>query len=246
MQYTTLDGIVRSVLNQKGYTIHWYFQYLKLAADCLRELHFDTLKAVQAKKIPVNTEDNSVTLPCDYADHVRVGIINGQVTRGLVLNNRINRLNNFDDSGNVVRYDNETTVDVNGSIRYIDEYTNVHGENIGRAFGHRSNNMIDSYREIRERGVIQLSEQIAAEYVVLEYTSDGTGLPDAATKIHPYAQRAIETYIEWKSSPNRNNTFSPEAQQYFGQVRILRGRLNPLTIADIRSIINRAKWQAPK
>lgn len=67
----------------------------------------------------------------------------------------------------------------------------------------------------------------SGKYVV-EFITNGLEC-NAATKIHPYAQRTIETYIEWKSSQNRNNPRSPEGIDFANAHDILRGRLNDLT-----------------
>lgn len=60
--FITLDDIVKSILLQRGLTKHWYFKFLKLAADCLRELRFDTMGFVLSKEIeaPAN---GVITLP---------------------------------------------------------------------------------------------------------------------------------------------------------------------------------------
>jgi hypothetical protein len=69
----TLDKIVKSVLIQRGYSVHWYFQVLKFASDCLRELGFDVLGTVSSKKISVDA-NGAIDQPCDFLDLVRVGI----------------------------------------------------------------------------------------------------------------------------------------------------------------------------
>lgn len=240
MQYTSLDRIVRSVLNQNGLTMHWYFPFLKLAADCLRDQHFDRLRVVQCKKLEVDTRDRSVPLPCDYLDWVKVGVEVGQMVRPLVQMDSINRLNNYDENGQITTYGRATEDDYDVWNRAsLDITHNIHGEHIGRLFNFRTNNSREGFKEIRERGVIQLSEEVSADYIILEYISDGTQLVDAASKINPYATRTIETYIEWKKSPNRNNIYSPEADQHFAAAKILRARMNPLTVADYRRIIKR-------
>lgn len=73
---------------------------------------------------------------------------------------------------------------------------------------------------------------------VLEFTTNGLEC-NAATKIHPYAQRTIETYIEWKTSPNRNNPRSAEAVEHGDEHNKLRGRLNDLTPEIIEMLAER-------
>lgn len=73
---------------------------------------------------------------------------------------------------------------------------------------------------------------------VIEFIKNGLEC-NAATKIHPYAQKTIEAYIEWKSSPNRNNPRSPEGVIYGNEYGILRGRLSDLTPEVLEMIAER-------
>lgn len=245
MQYTSLNKIVKSVLNQKGHTIHFYYQYLKYAADCLRELHFDSLRVVQTKKLPVNAH-NAVPLPCDYVDMVKVGLVYGQQVLPLVQHTGLNRLNNFDSTGNIIMWG--TTDEENfiwSGSHGVDQ--NTYGEPLGRAFGFKDSNLSDGFRILPERSEIQLSEYITADYVILEYISDGTGLTDAATKIDPYAQKPIEEYIEWQGDPKqRGDLNSPKGVKYWASVRVLRARKNPIRPDDVRRAQNRNKQAGPK
>lgn len=244
MQYTSLDGIVKSVLMQKGYTIHFYIQYLKLAGDCLRELHFDTLRVIQTVKLPVDRTNgvNIVTMPCDYVDWVKVGIPYGQEVRPLVQNQGINRLNNYDSAGEKTSYGVAACWATGAYNTIINDY----GEHMGRQYGHRQSGMTDGLKELRERGEFQLSELVETDWIILEYISNGTGLSDAATSVDPYAQRTIETYIEWKTSRNRNNPISQEAEAFYAQLRILRARKNPLRPGDIIRMLNRGTHSSLK
>jgi len=247
MQYTSLNHIVKSVLNQKGYSIHWYFQYLKYAADCLRELNFGSLLTVQTRKIPVDAYGRA-PLPCDFVDKVKVGLVAGQMIKPLVQNNGLNRLSNLDDDGNVITYASTSFEGDTASFfsTQADIVVNDNGEFIGRGFGYRGSNLRDGYKILRERGEIQLSEQIQTDYIILEYISDGTSLPNAATRVHPYAQQCIEAYVFWKGSPNRDNPLSPESEEFNRKHRVLRARLNGLTVDDVKRILNRNKQAAPK
>ena len=46
MVFTTIDTIIRRSLLNNSLPIHWYTQELFSAAECLRELNFDTLKII--------------------------------------------------------------------------------------------------------------------------------------------------------------------------------------------------------
>lgn len=69
--FITLDDIVKSLLLQRGLTKHWYFKFLKLAADCLRELRYDTMGFVLSKELeaPVN---GILNLPSNVIDVIDI------------------------------------------------------------------------------------------------------------------------------------------------------------------------------
>jgi hypothetical protein len=247
MRWRTLDGIVRSCLLQSEKTIHWYLPYLKAGSDCLRELTFDTLEVINTIRLQLNSY-KAVGLPCDFVDWVKVGIPQGQFVQPLLQREGINRLNNFDDNGRKTTYnlpdpDNQDVLDanmINVNGLWIENHFNDKGENVGRYFGIGAGSEPDTFKVLRERSEIQFNEALGQEDdpIILEYISDGQ-TSNAATKIHPYAQRTIETYIFWKNSPNANNEKSPEAMQYHEAHRILRGRLSDITGDDLIRIIRR-------
>lgn len=186
-RFITLDKCVRSLLIEKELPIHFYYQYLKLAADCYRELHFDVLGVTRSKEVSVG-EDGSIIVPCDFVDYVGVWA---------------NKCAQKNGCGQLL-------------IQDID----------------------------RSCGIIYLQPQSRKCAVdgrgksVLEYITDGSEC-DAASKVHPYAQKTIEDYITWKSSPNRGNEYSPEGMLYKNSWKRLRGRIDPLTKEDLQSIMRK-------
>lgn len=212
MTYAKLDTIVRSVLFRRGYSLHWYVDFLKAAADCLRELTFDVLKNVETKVLEVS-DTGIVKLPCDYVDWVRVGTASGQQVRSAIVNKNMNRLVNRDDQGQAIPYPNDNYS--YGGYYYDWYWCNGHTTEIGI---------------FRERGEIQLSTRQAVT-IILEYIGNGS-CPNNATKIHPYAQAAIEAYIIWQLK-EQNRTYSLGERQlaqreYDKEVRRLRIRLSDL------------------
>lgn len=231
MNYVTLDTIVRSTLMRRGYSLHWYVQFLKHSADCLRELGFDTLKNVNTKVIPV-TAGNVVKLPCDFVDWTKVGTKAGQYVSSLTQNEAISRLHNYSGSS-IANY---------GAGSFYNGYSydwNYHNDG-GTAFRTMGGTSA-GFKLLRERSEIQLSEQITATEIVLEYIGDGT-LCDNATKINPYAQAAIEAYVVWQLKEHNRNYGAGERQlakqDFINEHKKLRSRLNPITCNDIINAFN--------
>ena len=51
---------------------------------------------------------------------------------------------------------------------------------------------------------------------------------------------AIQSYIDWKSSPNASFKDSGEARTYFNNKRLLRANMDDLTTTDIVNILRSA------
>jgi hypothetical protein len=242
MRYTTLDNICRSALMQCGYSLHWYLQALKSASDCLRELTFDTLQNVNTVPLPLS-DSGSADLPCDYVDFVKVGVPYSQYIRPLVQKDSINRKQNLDSSGNPIIYSNPTPVTFYAPPFYESDYFNDNYEPLGRWFGFNAGWIQDGFKILRERGQIQVDQQLCATSIYLEYISDGQ-CSDNATKVHPYAQKTIEAYILWQFKQHSRAYGSQERRlaqdEFSSQRRILRARLNGLTVQDIKRIVRKS------
>jgi len=236
MQWQTLDNIVNSVLLRRKYPVHWYIDFLKYGADGLRELHFDVLLVICSAKLPV-TSYKAVILPCNYVDWVSIGIAAGQYVHPMTSESNMNRLNNFNEAGEKVPYEDVfpdgnmiSSFDLNIADRTI------WGEHEGGIFNHNPGKVGANFSIIRERNELQLDPDFPYSEIIMDYIDDGQGC-DAASKIHPYAQATIEAYIIWQMKAN-NRGYQPHevaesADQYDKQQRVLRARLSDLTPDDI-------------
>lgn len=258
MTVTSLDSIVRNVLMQRQYPLHWYIQFLVYARNCLQEISMDDLYVVNTKLLPVNAV-NAVDLPPDYLDYVKVGIPVGQTIRPLVESNIINRLTNLNSDFEPITYlgaDASGTSEVEQqNIGYSPNFFNYwytinwngYGENIGRYFG--GNAYADTFSVIKERNQIQLNEKLNIQYLYLEYVSNGMNT-NSATMITPYAFATIEAFILWKlKEHNRAYSIGERQiaeQQYIQQRKILRARISSLTISELKRIVNKKTYAAPK
>ena len=69
------------------------------------------------------------------------------------------------------------------------------------------------------------------------YFSDGQSA-DNATQIDSYAISCIQSYIDWKRSPMAAMKDSSEARTFYNERRILRARLDDMTIVDIKNTLH--------
>lgn len=240
MTLYTLDNVVRGALAEKGYSMHWYLQYLTYGVDALRELNFDVLQNIKSVRLPVNSYKAAI-LPNDYVDYVRVGNELGQyIYPWGEKRDSYNRLPKFDSQGNKVPYgDIEAENGIlpnNWEGFWYTNYINDKGEHLGRIFNNRPG-FRESFVILRERNEIQLDVSTTNKEIVMDYISDGTSL-DASNSIHPYAFAAIKSYIFWKHKEHNRHYNLSERQvakdEYYNQLRILRARMNTIDVTDIR------------
>lgn len=242
MKYTTLDKIIRGYLLKKRYPIHFYIECLAQSATCLQDLHFDTLGNVKTVKLEINQEYKSATLPCDFMDWCKIGVASGQFIKPLTERQGITRLNNTNaTTGDKTLFGSVETGDnaIFGWSRHVTY--NDKWENVGRLYGKTSNSGA-AFKVIKEREEIQFDEQLSDTHIVLEYISDGSEI-DNATQITPYARATIEAYMDWKHKETHRSYSEGQRerakQHYNYQHRLLRGRLNTMTINDLRAIIQK-------
>lgn len=236
----TLDNITRNALADRGYTMHWYLQFLTYAIDALRQLNMDVLQNVKSVRLPVNSY-KAAALPVDYVDYIRVGNEVGQYINPFgEKRDSFNRLNKFDSQGNKASYgDIEAQNGIlpnNWEGFWYTNYINDKGEHLGRIFNN-FNGFRDSFAIIRERSEIQLDTSYTGKEIVMDYISTGLTV-DASNNIHPYAIDAIKAYIFWKMKEHGRQYGSGERayakDEYYNQLRVLRARMNNIDINDIR------------
>lgn len=235
----TLDKIVRSVLADRQYPMHFYIQFLGYGVDCLRELAFDVIPNIKSRRFPV-TSYGAIVLPCDFVDYIRIGAENGQYVEPFVEKTDFNRLNKFNDSGQKIKYDEAEWINwrlpSGWSSFWFAEHVNQNGEILGKLFGNKASFRY-SFQVIRERNEIQLDRLIADETVTMDYITDGTSTT-ALSAVHPYAWMTIKKYIVWRykeDSRRYNNEDRERAkQEYYNELRILRGRNSDLDVHGIK------------
>lgn len=253
MNYTSLDTITRSVLLQKGLPLHWYVQFLKYAADAVRELSFDSMRAISAVSLPIDQRNFAANLPCDYVDWIKIGVPQGQFVQPLVQRLSVNRLTNFNTQGLPVSYGDAQTVNMDFPFwpgYWMFQNVDDLGENVGRLYGYNTAFTNNFFKVIPERGQIQFAETLQQKVCVLEYISSGQTTSNA-TKIDPLAQAAVEAWMDWKYKLHAGRRFNindvEEAFRYYKiELRRFRARKNEMTPWDIRQAIYRTYMAAPK
>ncbi len=253
----SLDKIVRNLLMKRGYPPHQYIKMLVYAKDALREIAFDCpILPARYKCLSVDQTTMTAQLPDDFVDKIRVSVRVGQYIVPLVEDSNLQTIPNYNSSFEVSPYSDgvqepSSQTDssygyYNSSWGYASPYWylvnwNAWGENTGRLFGGIAA-YSDTYKINKTDNSIKINENLDIEEVVLEYISNGMDA-DSATHIDAYAQMAIEQFCMWQFKEHNRTYSEGEAQvaynDYKEEVRKLRGRLNPLTMDDLRRIIDK-------
>jgi hypothetical protein len=252
MNFTSLDTITRSMLLQKGLPLHWYVQFLKYSADCIRELSFHSLRVINTVTLPISQITFAADLPCDYVDWVEVGVPQGQFVQPLVQRESLNNLTAHTAQGQPTSYGNAQTVNMDFPFwpgYWMFQNVDDLGENIGRLFGYNTAFSNNFFKIIPERGQIQFSESLQQTTANLQYISSGQTTSNV-TRIDPQAQAVVEAYDDWKYK-SHSRRFSPgEAEQAFAhykiELRLFRARKSNVTPWDIRNIIYKNYIGSPK
>ena len=244
MEFSNLDSIVRRTLLEKGLPIHFYPEILFHQSSAIRVLAKDTLQIVNSANLVVN-DYGAADLPGDFVDEVEVAFPWGGILQPVPKNNNVNPIRvHSPTTGQFVPQ--PTGFVLEGVTNFYGTYGlwgalnwfwNVSdwGEGTGRLFG-APGGVQYGYDIIRSRRQIQMvGTGIQATNIILLYTSNGQSV-DNATQVDWRAYDAIQAWGEWKRSPNANNEYSPEAQSFYNQKRLLRAELNDLTPETIRNV----------
>ncbi len=240
MLYSNLDTIVRRQLLELGLPIHFYSELLFHCATAIRELSFDSLKIINAARLPTN-HYAAADLPGDFQDDIAVCIPVGGAMYPLPKQDWINPISvhnaetgAFEAYTNSTDENSETFFGMPGVWNWYWNF-NDYGEPTGRFFGNPGGTQ-QGYKIIPNRRQIQLTENFVNSNIVLLYISDGQQA-DNATNVDTAAISTIHAYSNWKRSPRAAMKDSPEGATYYNERRLLRARKNPLTKTDIINVL---------
>ena len=190
LSYITLDSCITDYLTESEQTQHKYWKCWQLAFRCLEQLGLDFFYRVQSVKLPVNS-NLTVTLPADYLNWSKVGILNAKgeiiplyhndklTTYGDLMPNREDKINDPDSLW--LGWNDNTW------CNFWDgwNYTNIYGVSSGEPF-------VGSFKVDTQNGVILLSENFIKSYLMLEYVSS-----PSENETYRIPMQFRETLIAW-------------------------------------------------
>lgn len=234
----------------------------------IREMGFDMNKVVRSLKLSVES-NNTVTLPDDYVDWTKVGVVG---TDGLVYvlgeNKNLNMSQAYDldsngdpqdadSDGFFDRVDSKSATNsgspasdagiADGMESYI--FRNfIHENNQGRLYGIGGGNYYGEFRVNLDQNRLEMKSNSSISEVVIEYVADEAR--SVNPRVHVYAEEALRSYIYYKLIERKAavpaNEKARARQEYYNERRKANARMKSFTKEELLKTIRKNFKQAPK
>ena len=233
----------------------------------IREIGFDLGKKIRSIKLTVNTDNDTVSLPADYVDMSKLGVVDEDgIIRPLVQNNNINYSSKEKDTRSVTDsdqgplnisqnliQDRESSKTATGSSPkrpddnfVFDNYT--FGGGTGRLYGFGGAQAAGHYRINLDDNRIEVELHTSATEVVMEYVADEARSTDP--EVHVYAEEALRSYIYYKLIERKASVPAGEKararSEYYNERRKANARLSTFTKDEALKTIRKNFMQSPK
>ena len=209
-----------------------------LALRGIRDLGFDIMKRIKAADLNVSAT-NTVTLPADYVDLLKIGIVGED---GLVYVFGENKNKNLlaNNAGDLPDY-------LLGYSDFI--YRNfVNSTTDGRLYGYGGGHYSGEYRINLGENRIELTLGTGTDTVYIEYIADEALSADPS--VHVYAEQAIRAYIYYHLVERKSNVPAVEKararQEYYNERRLANARLKSFSKEEALKTIRKNFKQSPK
>ena len=209
-----------------------------LALRGIRDLGFDIMKRIKAANLAVSAT-NTVTLPADYVDLLKIGVVGED---GLVYVFGENKNKNLlaNSAGDLPDY-------LLGYSDFI--YRNfVNSTTDGRLYGYGGGHYSGEYRINVEENRIELTLGTGVAEVYVEYIADEALATDPS--VHVYAEQAIRSYIYYRLVERKSNVPAVEKararQEYYNERRLANARLKAFSKEEALKTIRKNFVQSPK
>jgi len=249
------------------------FAIRNLALRGIREIGFDISKKVKSLKLVINSVNNTVELPDDFVDLLKIGIVDPDgIVRVFANNKHINQSMSYTNTGDGLQeplftsagaYDGngdgildrlEDKTSTQGSVSssenlndfIFDNY--LHEGSVGRLYGAGGGHLAGEYRLNLEQNRIEVETNNAYTHVVVEYIADEAR--SANPDVHVYAEEALRWYVYYKIIERKSsvpaNEKSRARAEYYNERRKANARLSNFTKEEALKTIRKNFHQAPK
>jgi len=216
----------------------------------IREIGFDLGRKVRSLKLSIQS-NNTVTLPSDFVDMVKIGIVDSNgVIRVMGENKNLNYSQEINSDGDRVDSKGATSDSTAGSSSdypYVfDNYVFAGGT--GALYGLGGGARIADYRINLDQNRIEIEADSGYSQVVLEYVADEARSSDP--EVHVYAEEALRSYMYYKIIERKSSVPAAEKararQEYYNERRKANARISSFTKDEALRTIRKNFKQVPK
>lgn len=228
----------------------------------IREMGFDLLQRVRSIKLTAGS-NNTVELPDDFVDLIKVGIVGSD---GLVhvfgenKNINISQKYKTDAAGNSIDSDGDGVFDredskggavtsgVFGSDDFIVFSNYIYQNNIGQIYGLGGGFYEGEYRLNLDQNRIELSSGSGSSEIVIEYIADEARSINPT--VHIQAEEALRAYIYYRVVERKSSVPMAEKSrariEYYNERRKANSRLKAFSKEEALKTIRKNFKQSPK
>lgn len=234
----------------------------------IREMGFDMSKVVRSLKLSLNSANNTVELPDDFVDWIKVGVVGSDnLVYVLGENKNINYSQAYQDGFGVKVTDSDDAADSDGDGVFdrIDDKTTTGGSYdsdgfnsaVFRDYYYGSQNAIygagggryrGEFRVNLDQNRIEVSPMSGVSEVVIEYVADEARSKNPS--IHVYLEEALASYMYYKIVERKASVPANEKararQEYYNERRKANARIKSFTKEEALKTIRKNFKQSPK
>ena len=241
-----------------------------IALRGIREFGFDVTNRVRSLKLSVES-NNTVTLPDDYVDLIKIGIVTDGIVYVLGENKNLNmsmavvtgsdagegdsqlgplniEANEIADRDRSVADTAGTSGDGDKDYDYYVFQNYLYQGGLGRLYGAGGGHLRGEYRIDLDQNRIEMSTEDAISEVVLEYVADEAR--NTFPVIHVYAEEALRCYLYYKLIERKSTVPAGEKAraraEYYNERRKAKGRMSNFTKTEALKTIRQNFKQSPK
>ena len=238
-----------------------------LALRGIRDIGFDMMKRVKSIKMDIDLTNNTVDLPDDFVDLIKIGVVGGDgIVRVIGENKHINmsQVYDTDDDGDTFDSDGDGVRDLkdsksatgsvstedplrDGMDSYIFRNYVYHGS-AGRLYGFGGGHTGSEYRLNHDQDRIEMLPGHGIKQVVIEYVCDEARSLDP--HVHVYAEEAVRAYVYYKLIDKKSIVPISEKQrarqEYYNERRLANSRMKSFSKEDALTVIRKNYRQSPK
>ena len=241
-----------------------------IALRGIREFGFDVTNRVRSLKLSVES-NNTVTLPDDYVDLIKLGVVTDGIVYVLGENKNLNmsmavvtgsdagegdsQLGPLNIEANEIADRDRSVADTAGTSgdggKDYDYYVfqnYLYQGGLGRLYGAGGGHLRGEYRIDLDQNRIEMSTEDAISEVVLEYVADEAR--NTFPVIHVYAEEALRCYLYYKLIERKSTVPAGEKAraraEYYNERRKAKGRMSNFTKTEALKTIRQNFKQSPK